>query len=99
MRKNIRRTLTFVLAVILIQGLALLFFTPAGLERVFVLPLRLHAEKFKPDNNAYAVYYDSRTDVAAADLIVVGIDPNVAEIDLRYGSVACRTRRSTGDSF
>ena len=79
MRKNIRRTLTFVLAVILIQGLALLFFTPAGLERVFVLPLRLHAEKFKPDNNAYAVYYDSRTDVAAADLIVVGIDPNVAE--------------------
>nr|MBP3282853.1 FtsQ-type POTRA domain-containing protein [Treponema sp.] len=31
--------------------------------------------------------------------VVNSIDPNVAEIDLRYGSVACRTRRSTGDSF
>ena len=31
--------------------------------------------------------------------VVNSLDPNVAEIDLRYGSVACRTRRSTGDSF
>ena len=79
MRRNIRRVLLFVAAAVLVQGLALLFFTPAGLERIFVIPLRLHAEKFKPDNNAYAVYYDSRAQVAAADLIVVCIDPNVAE--------------------
>ncbi|MBR4896034.1 MAG: hypothetical protein IKZ41_06375 [Clostridia bacterium] len=79
MRQKIRRILSFVLAAVLVQGLALLFFTPAGLERIFVIPLRLHAEKFKPDNNAYAVYYDTRAEVAAADLIVVGIDSHVAE--------------------
>ncbi|MBR4184270.1 MAG: hypothetical protein IKQ87_00760 [Clostridia bacterium] len=79
MRQKIRRILAFVIAAVLIQGLALLFFTPAGIERLLFLPLRLHAEKFKPDNNAYAVYYDTRTDVAAADLIVVGIDTHVAE--------------------
>ena len=79
MSRKIRRLLAFLIAVIAVQGLALLFFTPAGLERVFVLPLRLHAEQFKPDNNTYAVYYDSRADVAKADLIVVSVDPNVAE--------------------
>jgi len=31
--------------------------------------------------------------------VVNAIEPNVAEIDLRYGSIAYRTRRSTGDSF
>ena len=79
MGKTLRRLAVFLAAVVVLQGLALLFFTPAGLEKVFVVPLRLAGEKFRPDTNTYAVYYDARSDVAAADLIVVGMDFAVAE--------------------
>ena len=79
MKKTVGRLLAFVLIVAVVQGLAMLFLTSAGAEKVFVLPLRLSAEKFKPDNNAYAVYYAARSETADADLIVVGIDPAVAE--------------------
>ena len=79
MGKTLRRLAVFLAAVVVLQGLALLFFTPAGLEKVFVAPLRLAGEKFRPDTNTYAVYYDARSDVAAADLIVVGMDFAVAE--------------------
>jgi len=79
MGKTLRRLAVFLLCVALLQGLAMLFLTPAGLEKVFVVPLRLAGEKFRPDTNTYAVYYDARLDVSKADLIVAGMDFAVAE--------------------
>ena len=64
MTRTLRRILCFAAAVVLLQGLALLFVTPSGLEKVFAVPLRLRAEKFRPDTNTYAVYYDARMDAA-----------------------------------
>ncbi len=77
--KKVKRLLVFLVIIALLQGLALLFLTPGGLEKVFVLPFRLKVEKFKPDTNIYAVYYDMRSDIAKADVIVVGMDFSVAE--------------------
>ena len=79
MGKTIRRLALFIAIAAAVQGLAMLFLTPAGLERIFVIPLRLAGEKFKPDTNTYAVYYDIRREVSAADRIVVGADFAVAE--------------------
>ena len=79
MLRTIRGIGIFLAAVVLIQGIALLFFTPAGLENIHPFLVRTHAEKFDPSTNTYAVYYDTRVEVAAADLIVIGIDGNVAE--------------------
>ena len=79
MGKTLRRLAVFLLCVAVLQGLAMLFLTPAGLEKVFVVPLRLAGEKFRPDTNTYAVYYNARLDVSKADLIVVGMDFAVAE--------------------
>lgn len=77
--KKIRLTAFFLVAALIIQGIALLFLTSGGLELIFSFPLRLNAEKFKPSNNTYVVYYDTRVEVSDADLIVVGIDPGIAE--------------------
>lgn len=77
--KNIRRITGFLLVVVLLQGLALLFLTPEGLEIIYQIPLRIQAERFKPENNTYVVYYDTRVDIAEADLVVVGADGNIAE--------------------
>lgn len=77
--KNIKRALLFVCAVVVLQGLALLFLTPAGLDIVYQIPLRINAESFKPENNTYVVYYDTRVEISDADLVVVGIDDNIAQ--------------------
>lgn len=79
MNKHIRKIVVFLIAVIIVQGLALLFLTPQGLELIYPFPLRIFAEKFKPENNTYAVYYNTRVDVSEADLVVVGIDGAVGE--------------------
>lgn len=79
MKSHIRRIFVFLLAVVVVQGLALLFMTPRGLEKLYPIPLRIAAEKFKPENNTYAVYYNTRVEISDADLIVVGIDAAVAE--------------------
>lgn len=79
MLRTLRGICVFLAAVLLIQGLALLLLTPGGLERIHPFLVRIHAEKFDPSTNTYAVYYDTRTEIAAADLIVVGIDGNIAE--------------------
>lgn len=77
--KKLRLVIGFVLAVLLLQGIATLFLTPEGLELVYQVPLRFHAESFKPENNTYVVYYETRVDISEADLIIVGADGNVAE--------------------
>ena len=79
MVRTIRGICIFLAAVAAIQGLALLLLTPAGLERIHPFFVRVHAEAFEPSANTYAVYYDTRTEVAEADLIVIGIDGNVSE--------------------
>lgn len=79
MLRTLRGICVFLAAVLLIQGLALLLLTPGGLERIHPFFVRIHAEKFDPSTNTYAVYYDTRTEIAAADLIVIGIDGNISE--------------------
>lgn len=79
MLRTIKGISIFLAAVVLLQGLALLLLTPAGLEKIHPFFVRIHAEQFDPSTNTYAVYYDTRTEIAAADLVVVGIDGSVAE--------------------
>ena len=79
MLRTIRGICVFLAAVVLIQGLALLLLTPEGLEKIHPFLVRTHAEKFDPSTNTYVVYYDTRAEIAAADMIVFGIDDGVAE--------------------
>ncbi len=79
MKTRIRRITKFVAAVLIVQALALLFLTPAGIDLLFPPVARVNAEKFSPESNTYAVYYDLRVEVSQADLIVVGIDYGIAE--------------------
>lgn len=79
MLRTIRGICVFLAAVVLVQGLALLLLTSGGLEKIHPFLVRTHAEKFDPSTNTYVVYYDTRAEIAAADMIVVGIDPNVSE--------------------
>ena len=71
MKTRIRRILKFAAAVLIAQTFALLFLTPAGIDFMFPPVARVNAEKFSPDSNTYAVYYDIRVEVSQADLIVV----------------------------
>lgn len=79
MKTRIRRILKFAAAVLIAQTFALLFLTPAGIDFMFPPVARVNAEKFSPDSNTYAVYYDIRVEVSQADLIVVGVDHGIAE--------------------
>ena len=79
MLRTIKGICVFLAAAVLLQGLALLLLTPAGLEKIHPFFVRVHAEKFDPSTNTYAVYYDTRTEIAAADLVVIGMDGAVAE--------------------
>ena len=62
MGRTLRRVAVFLAVAAVVQGLALLFFTPAGLEKVFVIPLRLAGEKFYGFGvnyfGAFAHYWD-----------------------------------------
>jgi len=79
MKNRIRLTAVFVCSAVIIQCMALLFLTPAGIEKLYPLVVRLHSEKIEPDSNTYAVYYNTRVTVADADLVVIGIDGAVGE--------------------
>lgn len=79
MKTRIRRITKFAAAVLIAQALAFLFLTPAGIDLLFPPAARVNAEKFSPESNTYAVYYDLRVEVSQADLIVVGIDYGIAE--------------------
>lgn len=79
MKKQIRHIAKFVAAILIVETLALLFLTPAGLEFIFPPVARVNAEKLSPESNTYAVYYDIRVEVSNADLIVVGMDFGIAE--------------------
>lgn len=79
MKKHIRQILKFVAVILVIQALSLLVLTPSGLELIYPLFVRVNAEKFVPETNTYAVYYDTRVSVSNADLIIVGVDYGVAE--------------------
>ena len=79
MKTRIRRITKFAAAILIAQTLALLFLTPAGIDFLFPPVARVNAEKFSPESNTYAVYYDLRVEVSQADLIVLGIDYGIAE--------------------
>ncbi len=89
MGKTIKRIIVFALVVVIVQSVAVLALTPSGLERVFPLAVRLSAEKIKPESNTYAAYYNMRTYVSDADVIVVGVDYAVPET---YGMLGHFTR-------
>lgn len=89
MGKTIRRIIVFALVVVIVQSVAVLALTPSGLERVFPIAVRLSAEKIKPESNTYAAYYNMRTCVSDADIVVVGVDYDVPET---YGMLGHFTR-------
>lgn len=69
----------FVVYAVVLQLLCLLFLTPEGIEHLLPLRVRLAAEKIKPESNTYAAYYDMRSDITDADVIVIGVDYNADE--------------------
>lgn len=79
MGKKVRRVTVFVVCAVVLQLLCLLFLTPEGIEHLFPLRVRLAAEKIKPESNTYAAYYDMRSDITDADVIVIGVDYNADE--------------------
>lgn len=79
MKTKIRHVLTFIVAAVIIQLSILLFLTPDGIELLFPLRVRIASEKVKADSNTYAVYYDMRSEIADADVIVIGVDYNADE--------------------
>ncbi len=89
MKKRLKLILIFIAAAAAIQFIALLFFTPSGIEKIYPLCQRAAAEKVKTDGNTYAVYYDMRGEASRADVIVIGIDDS---IDLSYKMLGHFTR-------
>ena len=79
MSKKIRTIVIFAAVVVVIQGFALLFLTSTGMEKLYPLFVRASAEKIETDSNSYVAYYNTRKQVAEADLIVIGADEAVAE--------------------
>ena len=79
MGKKVRLLTVFVVCAVVLQLLCLLFLTPEGIEHLFPLRVRLAAEKIKPESNTYAAYYDMRSDITDADVIVIGVDYNADE--------------------
>lgn len=79
MKRFIKGLFFFSLAVFILVIIAFVFATPAGCEYQFPLHLRLHNEECKTDTNSYGVYYNSRPEVAHADIVIVGIDFDVYE--------------------
>ncbi len=89
MKKRLKLILIFIAAAAAIQFIALLFFTPSGIEKIYPLCQRAAAEKVKTDGNTYAVYYDMRGEASRADVIIIGIDENV---DISYKMLGHFTR-------
>ena len=79
MGKKVRLLTVFVVCAVVLQLLCLLFLTPEGIEHLLPLRVRLAAEKIKPESNTYAAYYDMRSDITDADVIVIGVDYNADE--------------------
>ncbi|MBE6541407.1 MAG: hypothetical protein E7672_03055 [Ruminococcaceae bacterium] len=79
MKKRIKLIIGFVIAALVMQLAAVLFLTPFGLELIYPIVSRTGSEKFAPDSNVYAVYYDIRAEVASADYIVVGVDFDIEQ--------------------
>ena len=79
MGKKVRLLTVFVVCAVVLQLLCLLFLTPEGIEHLLPFRVRLAAEKIKPESNTYAAYYDMRSDITDADVIVIGVDYNADE--------------------
>ena len=79
MGKKVRLLTVFVVCAVVLQLICLLFLTPEGIEHLLPLRVRLAAEKIKPESNTYAAYYDMRSDITDADVIVIGVDYNADE--------------------
>ena len=79
MGKKVRLVTVFVVCAVALQLLCLLFLTPEGIEYLLPLRVRLAAEKIKPESNTYAAYYDMRSEITDADVVVIGVDYNADE--------------------
>lgn len=79
MGKKVRPATLFVVCAVALQLLCLLFLTPEGIEHLLPLRVRIAAEKIKPESNTYAAYYDMRSEITDADVVVIGVDYNADE--------------------
>lgn len=79
-RKSRKKAIViFIAAVLAIHFTAVLFLTENGIARLYPFAVRAYAEELNPSGNSYAVYYNARLTVSESEMIVVGIDPSVAQ--------------------
>lgn len=78
-KKRIKQPLIFLAAALLVCLGASLFLTEGGIAKLYPLAVRAGMEEFSPSGNSYTVYYNARAKTASSDVIVVGIDPEIAQ--------------------
>lgn len=79
-RKNRTKAIViFIAAVLAVHFTAVLFLTEDGITRLYPFAVRAYAEELTPSGNSYAVYYNARLTVSESEIIVVGIDPSMAQ--------------------
>ena len=78
-KPGIKTIVIFLAAALLIHGAAALFLTEGGIRRLYPFAVRGYTEELNPSGNSYAVYYNARLAVTENNVLVVGIDPDVAE--------------------
>lgn len=78
-KKGFKQTLIFLAGAFVVFLAASLFLTEAGIARLYPFAVRGQLEEISPSGNSYTVYHGARSAVATADVIVVGIDPEIAQ--------------------
>ncbi|MBR5445662.1 MAG: hypothetical protein IKV57_06045 [Clostridia bacterium] len=73
-----KRWIAFLCAVVVLQGLMLLFCSAAGLMTLYPLLFRVSDEEYQT-KGTFTVYYDMRLPAAEADFVVVGMDFGVTQ--------------------
>ncbi len=78
-KRRLKQTAVFFVTAILVFLAASVFLTESGIERLYPLAVRTQVETVAPSGNSYTVYQTTRANVASCDVIVVGIDPDIAQ--------------------
>ena len=73
-----KRWIAFLCAVVVLQGLMLLFCTENGLFTLYPLLFRISDEEYQT-KGTFTVYYDMRLPAAEADFVVVGMDFGITQ--------------------
>ncbi|MBR4960133.1 MAG: hypothetical protein IKY52_04475 [Clostridia bacterium] len=73
-----KRWIAFFCAVVILQGLMLLFCSETGLMTLYPMLFRISDEEYQT-KGTFTVYYDMRLPAAEADFVVVGMDFGVTQ--------------------